>query len=165
MPPNGCLFTFSQEAQRCPLSVTLQRSSYRQLWDGAGYPTRLNAAAVAGIAIHEAAETVLKELARAGVTSLMQPAAMTILKELGGFTRVLENALGDFWANQGNNPRFEQFRDDLLRRLRLKLPQMRPTLQALLVSHVWTMSGQGAETPQKSTSSPVRKQLGLNARR
>ncbi len=147
--PEWMSFHVYKEAQRCPLSVALKRSSYRQLWDGSGYPTRPSAAAVSGIVVHEAAEAVMKKFAQAGVTSLMQPEAMTILRELGGFTKVLNNALVEFFLGQSNNPRFEQFREDLLRSLRLKLPQMRATLQALLVSHVWPASSSGFENTLK----------------
>jgi hypothetical protein len=154
--PEWMSFHVLKEGQRCPLSLALQRSSYRQLWDGSGYPTRPNAAAVSGIVVHEAAEAVLKELAEAGVSSLMQPTAMKVLKELGGFTKVLESSLGEFFAGQRNNPRFEQFRDDLFRNLHLKLPQMRATLQALLVSHIWAPAASVAETQQKKTSSLTR---------
>jgi hypothetical protein len=150
--PEWMSFHVYREAQRCPLSVALKRSSYRQLWQGSGYPTRPNAAAVSGIVVHEAAEAVMKKFAQAGVTSLMQPAAMTILRELGGFTKVLDNALIEFFTDQGDNPRFEQFREDLLRGLRLKLPQMRATLQALLVSHVWPVSSSSIEGPRTMSS-------------
>lgn len=154
--PEWMTFHLLKEAQRCPLSIALQRSSYRQLWDGSGYPTRPTAAVISGLVIHEAAETLLKELVQAGVSSLMQPAAMKILKELGGFTKVLDRSLGEFFARENNNPRFEQFRDDLFRSLRVKLPQMRATLQALLVSHVWAPSGSDFETPRKTTTNSGR---------
>jgi RecB family exonuclease len=150
--PGWMSFHVYRDAQRCPLSVALQRSSYRQLWDGSGYPTRPNAAAVSGLVVHEAAEAVMKEFAQAGVTSLMQPAAMKVLKELGGFTKVLDNLLVEFFTNQSNNPRFEQFREDLFRSLRVKLPQMRATLQALLVSHVWPPSRSSFESPRMMNS-------------
>jgi PD-(D/E)XK nuclease superfamily len=143
--PEWMSFHLYKEAQRCPLSVSLQRSYYRQLWDGNGYPARLSTSALSGIVIHEAAETILKEFAQSGVSSLMEPIAMSVLKELGGFTKVLESALNAFLLSQSNNPRFGQFRDDLSRTLRLKLPQLRATLQALIAGHVWTLS---AKTPK-----------------
>lgn len=152
--PEWMSFHVYKDAQRCPLSVALKRSSYRQLWEGPGYPTRPNVAAVSGIVVHDAAEAVLKKFAQAGVTSLMQPPAMAVLRELGGFTKVLDDALVDFFASQNNNPRFEQFREDLLRSLRLKLPQMRATLQALLVSHVWPAPGSTVNGARKMNSSP-----------
>jgi hypothetical protein len=152
-------FHLLKEGQRCPLSVVLQRSTYRQLWDGYGYPTRPNVAAVSGIVVHEAAEAVLKGLVEAGVTSLMQPSAMKVLKELGGFTKVLESSLSKFFLSQHNNPRFVQFHDDLLRNLRLKLPQMRATLQALLVNHVWAPTTLAGAGQQRKTDSPIAEKL------
>jgi CRISPR/Cas system-associated exonuclease Cas4 (RecB family) len=138
--PEWMSFHVYKEALRCPLSVSLQRSSYKQLWDGYGYPSRPSAAAVSGIVVHDAAETVLKKLVQAGVSSLMDPKAMSVLKEQGGFTKVLERSLNTFFADQIANPRFEQFRNDLHRNVKQKIPQMRATLQALLVSQVWTSS-------------------------
>jgi hypothetical protein len=82
-----------------PYRLALKRSSYRQLWDGSGYPTRPNAAAVSGIVVHEAAESVMKKFAQAGVNSLMHPAAMTTLKELAAsqksWTKLWLNSLQD----------------------------------------------------------------------
>jgi hypothetical protein len=79
---------------------------------------------------------------------------MTILRELGGFTKALDNALVELFTGQSNNPRFEQFSEDLLRSLRLKLPQMRATLQALLVSHIWPVSSSTIEGPRKINNNP-----------
>jgi hypothetical protein len=154
LAPEWMSFHVYKEAQRCPLSVTLKRSSYRQLWEGSGYPTRPNAAAVSGIVVHEAAELVMKKFAQAGVNSLMHPAAMTALRDLGGFTKILDKALVEFFTGQSHNPRFEQFREDLLRSLRLKLPQMRATLQALLVSHVWPAATPSFESAGKLKDHP-----------
>jgi hypothetical protein len=88
----------------------------------------------------------------------MHPEAMNVLRKLGGFTKVLENALVEFFARENDNPRFEQFREDLIRTLRLKLPQMRATLQALLVSHVWTPLSSESESLRIVTikSGPVK---------
>lgn len=138
--PEWMSFHVYKQALRCPLSVSLKRSSYDQLWSGYGYPSRPNAAAVSGLVVHDAAETILKKLVQAGVSSLMDPRAMPILKEQGGFTKVLERSLNTFFTDQAANPRFEQFRNELHRNVKQKLPQMRATLQALLVSHVWTSS-------------------------
>jgi hypothetical protein len=150
--PEWMSFHVFKEAQRCPLSIALQRSSYRQLWSSSGYPTRPTASAISGIVVHEAAESLLKQFALAGVTSLMQPQAMKVLKELGGFTKVLEKFLAEFFARENDNPRLEQFRDDLVRTLRLKLPQMRATLQALLVSHVWAPLNSESGNSREMTS-------------
>jgi CRISPR/Cas system-associated exonuclease Cas4 (RecB family) len=155
--PEWMSFHVFKEAQRCPLSIALQRSSYRQLWSSPGYPTRPTAAAISGIIVHEAAEFLLKQFALAGVTTLMQPQAMKVLKELGGFTKVVEKFLADFLARENENPRFEQFRDDLVRTLRLKLPQMRATLQAILVSHVWAPVNSESANSREMTSKLGRK--------
>lgn len=160
LAPEWMSFHLYKDAQRCPLSVSLQRSHYRQLWDGFGYPTRPSTSAVSGIVIHQAAETILRQFAESGVTSLMQPIAMTVLKELGGFTKVIENALDAFFTSQSNNPRFEQFRNDLSRTLRLKLPHLRATLQALIAGNVWTFS---ATKPKalKSVKAPILQQKAI----
>lgn len=155
--PEWMSFHVYKEAQRCPLAVSLQRSHYRQLWDGVGYPTRPSASAVSGIIVHEAAETILKEFARTGVSSLMDPDAMSVLRGLGGFTKVLEGALDVFFTSQSGNPRFEQFRDDLSRTLHLKLPQLRGTLQALLAGNVWNLSVSKSKANQSSQSSTAQK--------
>lgn len=167
LAPEWMSFHLYKEAQRCPLSVSLQRSSYRHLWKGFGYPTRPNAAAISGIVVHDATEAVLNRFVRANVPSLMDPTAMAVLRGLGGFTKILEDALSNFFEGQADNPRFVQFRDELLRDLRQKLPQMRATLQALLVSHVWKPSSKGLQDsapeapPSQGDGTPQRFALGL----
>lgn len=135
--PEWMSFHFFNEAQRCPLAASLRNSYYTPIWDRKGYPNRPNAAAVAGIVVHTCAETIMGRFSEAGVNSLMDPAAMSVLREAGGFTKMLSETLEDYLKTETSNPRFLQFRDDLLRTLKMKLPQMRATLQELLAAHKW----------------------------
>jgi hypothetical protein len=166
LAPEWMSFHVYKEAQRCPLSVSLQRSSYRQLWKGFGYPSRPNAAAISGIVVHDAAEAILNEFVKANVPSLMSPTAMVVLKELGGFTKILEDSLRDFFESQADNPRFVQYREELLRGMKQRLPQMRATLQALLVSYVRKASSKSLKDsapeapPAQENSVPQRFALG-----
>jgi hypothetical protein len=88
----------------------------------------------------------------AGVNSLMDPAAMSVLRETGGYTKMLSETLEDYLKTETSNPRFLQFRDDLLRTLKMKLPQMRATLQELLAAHKWSSEFSSSSHGDKPSS-------------
>lgn len=148
--PEWMSFHSFEDAQRCPLAASLRSSHYASIWSKKGYPNRPNVAAVSGVIVHTCAETIVKRLVEAGVSSLMDPAAMALLRQAGGFTKMLLDVLEDYRRSEQVNPRFVHFEDDLLRSVRVKIPQMRVTLQELLASHSWTpaASGSGAKRPE-----------------
>ena len=46
-------FSSLTTAGRCPRQYALQRATFPEVWDRAGYPDRVNEASIVGTAVHE----------------------------------------------------------------------------------------------------------------
>jgi PD-(D/E)XK nuclease superfamily len=136
--PEWMSFHTFKDAQICPLAASLRNSYYASIWAKKGYPSRPNVAAITGTIVHICAERIVRQLVEEGIATLMDPAAMALLRKAGGFSKILQTALEDYQKKEQSNPRFVHFQDELLRSLRTRLPQMRATLQELLASHDWS---------------------------
>jgi len=81
------------EIEECPRRWALSAAEYPELWSGQGYPPMLQVAALAGSVVHWALEIITKQFTRAGVPSLNDPSAPQVLRELGGYTRVVDECV------------------------------------------------------------------------
>ena len=81
------------EIEECPRRWALGAAEYPGLWSGRGYPPRLQVAALAGSVVHLALEIITKHLTRAGAPSQDHPLATQVLKELGGYTNVVQHCV------------------------------------------------------------------------
>jgi hypothetical protein len=139
--PEWMSFHFFVEAERCPRAAMLKSSSYPTLWEGRGYPKRLNAAALTGLVIHAATEIIVKAFINAGVTSMSDPKTMDCLRDLGGYLAVLSRTLEVVVASESGNPRFQRTKAAVTKTLKMQLPRMRESVQQVLVSRAWKLSG------------------------
>ena len=138
--PEWMSYHFFSEAQRCPRAAMLKSSSYPLLWEGRGYPKRPSAAALAGIVVHSATETIVKVFVKAGVTSMSDPKTMDCLRELGGYMAVLSKTLDAVLKLEDDNPRFQRPKAAIVKSLRMQMPRMRESIQQLLASRAWKLS-------------------------
>ena len=99
--PEWMSYHFLQEAERCPLAASLKHSWYRTLWGRRGYPNRLNIGALIGIIVHSAAEHIVQSMVEAEVSSAADPRAMATLRALGGYSKVLSDAIDDLAEQEG----------------------------------------------------------------
>src|SRR4051812_36500937 len=98
-------FTTLKAIERCPLQWSLGHAAYPEIWSEPGYPERPYTAVVAGRVIHAALETLTNSLAHAGVTSAAHPDAVTVLKDLGGISGVLQREVQRSLDKLRYNPR------------------------------------------------------------
>ena len=63
---------------------------YPDLWDGRGYPRVPAFAALFGDVVHGALDTIVRALVAAGCESAQSAEAVTVLRQLGGYTAVIE---------------------------------------------------------------------------
>ncbi len=151
--PQWMSYHFLREAERCPLAASLKHSWYRTLWERRGYPNRPNIGALIGIIVHFAAELIVQSMVQAEVSSAADPRAMGTLRALGGYSKVLSDAIDDLSEQERDNPRFVQVRPSIVRTLRSKIPQMREMLQQLLATRPWHNSSPSAiRSPEGATS-------------
>lgn len=121
----------ANEIEACPRRWLLGNAAYPNLWSKRGYPPRANIKALGGTAVHYALEFLTKAFMRAGCSELASEEATTLLRELGGFSKVLEVATGRVLAELEDNPRARSLIESARRALRSQLPTLRASTQAL----------------------------------
>jgi hypothetical protein len=120
------------EIDQCPRRWALSAAEYPDIWSGRGYPPKLQMAALAGSVVHSALDLITKQLTRAGVGSLNDPSATQVLRELGGYTRVVEQCVKRILRRFSDNPRALPLMDHAQRMLHGQVPTLRARVQSML---------------------------------
>ncbi|GAA0216659.1 PD-(D/E)XK nuclease family protein [Pseudomonas aeruginosa] len=131
-PPAVMSVSTYAEIEECPRRWALSSAEYPELWGGRGYPPKLQVAALAGSVVHLALEIIMKQLMRAGVPSLSDPSAPQVLRELGGYTRVVEECVARILKRYIDNPRASALMEHAQRALRGQVPTLRVRVQSIL---------------------------------
>lgn len=118
--------------EACPRRWALGEARYPELWSGRGYPPRLHPWALAGSVVHLALETIVGALASSGCSSLGDEEALVVLRDLGGYTTVLNDCIGRVLGRHADNPRAENLMDMASRTLRGQVPELRSRTQTML---------------------------------
>jgi hypothetical protein len=121
-----------KEIESCPRRWALMSADYPDLWAKRGYPPRLLVAGLRGNVVHIALETVAKALSRAGCTSVHDGRAVQVMRDLGGYSKVLNDCVHLVQEQLTSNPRAAKMLDAALRSLRCQIPEMRAQAQGLL---------------------------------
>lgn len=148
-PPGEMTVSAHLEIQECPRRWALSAAQYPDIWSGNGYPPRLQVAALEGSVIHLALEIITQQLTRAGVPALDSPLAAQVMRELGGYTRVVEICVGRILKRYSNNPRAILLLEHAQRSLTGQVPALRARVQSML-SHLHLSATQPA--PVASTT-------------
>ena len=130
--PSDMSVTACAQIEQCPRRWALSTADYPDVWNGRGYPPALQVATLAGSVVHLAIEIILKRITRAGLSSVSDPAAPQVLRELGGFTRLVEDCVGRILGRYVDNPRAGAQMEHARRTLRGQVPQMRVRVQSML---------------------------------
>lgn len=131
-PPAEMSVSTHAEIDECPRRWALGAAQYPDIWNGRGYPPKLQAAALAGSVVHLALELITKQLTHAGVPSLNDPSATQVLRELGGYTRVVEDCVERILKRFNDNPRALALMEHAQRTLRGQVPTLRARVQSML---------------------------------
>lgn len=134
------------EIEECPRRWALGAAEYPGLWSGRGYPPRLQVAALAGSVVHLALEIITKQLMRAGAPSQDHPLTTQVLKELGGYTNVVQHCVERILKRLADNPRAIPLMEHAQRTLRGQVPTLRMRVQAIL-ARLHLRAGAAASTP------------------
>jgi CRISPR/Cas system-associated exonuclease Cas4 (RecB family) len=124
--------TAYEEINACPRQWALSRAAYSDVWQGQGYPPRLQVHAVKGSAVHLAVEIITKKLILAGCPSVRDPQATNVLKDLGGYTKIITDCIQRVLKRFADNPRSTRLRDRAERTLRGETPDLRIRVQSIL---------------------------------
>ena len=153
-PPDEMSVSTYAEIDECPRRWALSAAEYADIWNGRGYPPKLQVAALAGSVVHLALEIITKQLARAGVRSSDDPVATQVLKELGGYTRVVEDCVERTLERLANNPRALPLREHAQRTLRGQVPTLRSRVQSMLARLRFPKGALPAPTTASRTPGP-----------
>lgn len=130
--PDRWSYSTLAEVETCPRRYALRRATYEHLWDRAGYPDRVSESFLAGTAVHEAVEAVLRALKAANCESLADARAVDALRLLGGYTAAIEAGIEKALAGLDSNPRMERHIVRLRSRMERRKPEMRQAVQGLV---------------------------------
>ena len=145
-PPPLWSFSSLRDAGSCPRRYALAHASYPDLWDGRGYPRIPALAALFGDVVHGALDTIVKALVAADCESAQSPEAVTVLRQLGGYTAVIERAAEARLAALPGNPRLnDDSRHRIQRGLRNKVADARVQVQAFITNAVIAPGGKAHE--------------------
>lgn len=134
-PAVPALWSYSslKDMETCPLRWMLARAQYPELWDRPGYPQAPAAATLFGDIVHAAVEVVLQALAAAGCPSSGSAEVVAVLRTLGGYTAILEQALSYRLQRLVGNPRLTEARLHAYRRtLTERLQEARVQVQTII---------------------------------
>ena len=131
-PPSLMSFSTLCVLEACARRWALSSASDPGIWFHPGYPPALSLAASEGTAVHMALEILSKGMSDSGCPSVADGSAVKVLKELGGYTVLLEgcveNALQAYSGNARALPALERTR----RLLAARIPDLRTKVQSLL---------------------------------
>jgi hypothetical protein len=122
----------AKEVETCPRRWSLSSAAYPDLWSGYGYPPRPTPRSLEGVAVHAVLEFTIKELVKAGCTTVASARTTEVLRSLGGFTRIVEQSIKRIVADLAKNPRASFLLESIERTLRGQLSAIRSSAQTLL---------------------------------
>lgn len=123
-----------RELEACSRRWALASADYPEVWPGRGYPRRLSIPRIAGTIVHDVIDHVTRALVRTRCLTIQAPEAVQVMRDLGGFTRLLEEAAERALSSYTNNPRAANRLEVARRTLQSQLPDFRRRAQALLMS-------------------------------
>lgn len=118
--------------ETCPRRWSLSFSEYPEIWERSGYPPKPYFATLAGQITHSSLESITKALDRAGCSSIRTALFISVLRELGGFTKIIETKIDQLLKILSLNPRAQHNLAHLRTKLHSKVPELRTRLQMLI---------------------------------
>ena len=161
--PADMTVTAYEEIETCPRRWALSAADYPDLWNGRGYPPKLQVHAVRGSAIHLAVEMITKQLILAGCLSVRDPRAARVLKDLGGYTKIVSDCIQRVLKRFAENPRGVRLLDNVERSLRGQTSDLRMRVQSILARLRLPPFPQVQEQDRTGAASKVRRPLTIGA--
>lgn len=131
-PPSTMTFSRLLDIEACPRRWALSSADYPEIWTHRGYPDRPRIEKLIGGVVHYAIELITKALVRANCSSLQDPKTIYVLKEMGGYTQIINNCLVQILSGYEENPRAYHILPTLMRIIHSRIADMRVRVQILL---------------------------------
>lgn len=123
--PAEMTVTTLAEIEACPRQWALNAAEYAGLWAGRGYPPRVQLRALAGTVVHLVLERITMAFVRAGCPSVHDAAAPEVMRNLGGYSKVVNDCIDRVLERLATNPRTTSVIDYASRSLRAQVPDLR----------------------------------------
>jgi len=153
--------TLLHEIEDCPLKWALEHASYPEIWDKHGYPMRMPLASLLGIVSHSCIEKIIRELVKAGCSSIYSDSAVAVMRSLGGYTEIIRSCIDGVIVSFQENPRAEHAIDSLRLSLESHASDIRSRVQ-LLLGRVHLDHEKGATNESLTGASHVKQQAILS---
>ena len=151
-PPDWSSVSTQLEIEECPRRWALKAASYPFEWGGNGYPPKFRPASEQGTIIHRALELIMNAFVAAGIPSVADPLAVAVLKELGGYSKIIGETIETVLENHVKNPRDVLSLVEHRRKLLSAGPVMRESVQSILSN----VSLRGGVPPERQRQSQAR---------
>ncbi|MGH9908148.1 MAG: PD-(D/E)XK nuclease family protein [Pyrinomonadaceae bacterium] len=125
-------FSDLQNIEACPRRWSLSAASYPNVWSHRGYPPKIYLATLHGHILHAALELIVKSLSRASCPSVADESFVNVMRGLGGYTSIIEQAAARVLERLNENPRFTPRSRYVLAELKKAAPALRESLQILI---------------------------------
>lgn len=162
VPPTDMTVSAYEEIRTCPRRFALSTADYPEFWRGRGYPPKPHVHALRGSAIHLAVEIISKRLVLAGCPSVQDPLATEVLKQLGGYTQVVQECIQRVLKRFAENPRGMRLLDGIERTLRGQAADLRTRVQAIL-SRLRLPPSVATQAQRSTSGSHIRRPLTAGA--
>lgn len=161
-PPKEMTYSSLVAIEICPRRWALHSANYSELWAEHGYPPRIVIKGLTGTIVHSIAETVSRELVRAGCASISDANAVQVMRALGGYSKLISLGIDGAIERCRDNPRATRLIEQLAIVLRGKAAEIRTQVQGLLANFGLTVGASGGNAaPAVGRSGPL--QHGLYA--
>src|SRR5947209_6591660 len=116
-PPSRWSYSSIMEFRECPRRWMLRRASYPQIWDRRGYPDLPTLPSLMGDVMHRALEELTAAMVGARCSAAGSECGVQVMRDLGGFTALLNRnvvaRLDDFTGNPRTERRRNTFEQQL----------------------------------------------------
>ncbi|GAB5903140.1 RecB family exonuclease [Mycobacteroides chelonae] len=131
--PEHWSYSSLKDIEACPNRWMLSRADYPDIWESRGYPQLPAVATIFGQVVHSVIERLGYELGAAGISSPGVSDVVGLLSSLGGWQKIVLDAIEHQISRLDGNPRVStervnRVRDDLLRRLSEAADQVKTLL-------------------------------------
>lgn len=121
------------DLEACPRRWALSAADYPRIWTQAGYPRPIQQAALEGTVVHLSLQRITSALASRGCLTMRDDRAIGVLRELGGYTEIIQQCLQYAVGRYEGNPRAERCLELIRARTASRTPELRRRVQRFLL--------------------------------
>lgn len=121
-----------REIEACPRRWALEAAYFPEIWARRGYPNKPHAAALVGRIVHLAVEVIVKALMKERCAGISDPKASSVIMELGGYGRIIDDCSLRVFSDYADNPRAQPYMQPLQQRIQSLRPDIRERVQMIV---------------------------------